>query len=148
MSTTNPFEIVNPQSLGEPKGFSHGVLAPAGGRVLFVAGQAGWEQGGPPPHEGVVMRRPPDFAAQFARALDKVLAVVREAGGEPSDVARLTIFVTDLAAYRASREALGEGWRERFGRYYPAMTLIEAKGLVDEGAMVEIEASAVIGGSR
>jgi enamine deaminase RidA (YjgF/YER057c/UK114 family) len=134
------FEIVNPESLGAPKGWSHGILAPIGGRVLFVAGQAGWEReaGG----------APPDFGKQFGRALDKVLTVVREAGGEPKDIARLTVYVTDLAAYKASRGALGEMWRERFGLYYPAMALVEVKGLVDEGAVVEIEATAVIGGNR
>jgi enamine deaminase RidA (YjgF/YER057c/UK114 family) len=130
------FEIVNPESLGAPKGWSHGILAPAGGRVLFVAGQVGWEPGATA-----------DFAAQFTRALDKLLVVVREAGGVPTDVARVTVFVTDLAAYRASRPALAEAWRARFGRYYPAMALVEVKGLVDEGALVEMEATAVIGGS-
>ena len=131
------FEIINPQSLGAPRGFSHGVLAPPGGRWLFVAGQAGWTAG---------LGEAPDFAAQFARALDQVLTVVKQAGGEPTDVARLTVYVTDLDAYRASRAALSEAWHSRFGRYYPAMTLVEAKGLVDEGAVVEIEATAVIGG--
>ena len=84
------FEIVNPRSLGEPKGWSNGLLAPAGGRLLFVAGQAGWEDEA----SGDV----PDFAAQFVRALDKVLSVIAEAGGRPQDLARLTIYVTDLAA--------------------------------------------------
>lgn len=132
------FEIVNPESLGAPKGFSHGVLAPAGGRVLFVAGQAGWENEAP--------GEPPGFADQFARALDKVLTVVREAGGTPDEVARLTVYVTDLADYRAALGSLGEVWRARMGRYYPAMALVEVKGLVDRGARVEIEATAVLGG--
>jgi len=131
------FEIVNPESLGAPKGWSHGILAPRGGRILFVAGQTGWESD--------AAGAPPAFADQFARALDKVLTVVRGAGGEPLDVARLTVFVTDLAAYRASLGALGGIWRERFGRYYPAMALVEVAGLVDRGALVEIEATAVIG---
>jgi len=132
-----PLDIVNPESLGAPKGFSHGVVA-TGGRVLFVAGQAGWGGGG----------RAPDFATQFARALDQVLKVVEQAGGQATDIARLTIYVTDLNAYKASREALGNEWKARLGRYYPATTLVEVKGLVDEGAVVEIEATAVIGASR
>ena len=132
------FDLVNPASLGEPKGWTNGVLAPAGGRMLFVAGQAGWENG--------ATGEPPGFAAQFARALDKVLLVVREAGGDAECVARLTVFVTDLPGYLASRRELGEAWRERFGRYYPAMALVEVKALVDRGALVEIEATAVIGG--
>ena len=133
------FEIVNPPSLAAPAGFNHGILAPAGGRLLFVAGQAGW----PPGSSGA----PDGFVAQFARALDQALAGVKQAGGSPSDVARLTVYVTDLAAYRAELRALGEAWRARFGRYYPAMALLEVKGLVDPGALVEIEATAVIGGT-
>ncbi len=131
-------EIVNPESLGAPKGWSHGVLAPRGGRLLFVAGMAGWNVDA----LGVA----PGFVAQFGRALDQVLAVVRAAGGEPTDVARLTVYVTDLAEYRAQLRPLGEAWRERFGRYYPAMALLEVKGLVDRGALVEIEATAVLAG--
>ena len=134
----SPFDLVNPKSLGEPKGWTNGVLAPAGGRLLFVAGQAGWENGAP--------GEPPGFAAQFARALDKILLVVSEAGGDAACVARLTVFVTDLPGYLASRRELGEAWRARFGTYYPAMALVEVKGLVDRGALVEIEATAVIGG--
>jgi enamine deaminase RidA (YjgF/YER057c/UK114 family) len=134
------FEIVNPPSLSAPMGFSHGILAPAGARMLFVAGQAGWPRGSSGPPDG--------FVAQFARALDQALEVVKQAGGQPTDLARLTVYVTDLAAYRAQRGALGDVWRARMGRYYPAMALVEVKGLVDPGALVEIEATAVIGGSR
>jgi 2-hydroxycyclohexanecarboxyl-CoA dehydrogenase len=134
------FDIVNPKELGEPKGWSNGMLAPARGRLLLVAGQTGL------PAQGAAA--PPPFADQFARALDRVLAVVREAGGRPVDIGRMTVFVTDLAAYLDSRKALGELWRERFGKHYPAMALIEVRGLVDVGAVVEIEATAVIGGSR
>jgi enamine deaminase RidA (YjgF/YER057c/UK114 family) len=134
------FELLNPVALGPPKGWTNGVLTPRGGRMLFVAGQAGWQ--------GDAAGEPPGFADQFARALDKVLVVVRDAGGDAHTIARLTVYVTDLAAYRAARPALGALWRERFGDYYPAMALIEAKGLVDRGAMVEIEATAVIGGAE
>jgi len=133
-------EIVNPESLGAPHGWNHGVLAPREGRLLFVAGMAGWPRGTPGEPEG--------FAGQFARALDQVLVVVRDAGGEPSDVARMTVYVTDLSAWRASLEALGRLWRERFGRHYPAMALLEVKGLVDPGAIVEIEATAVLAGEK
>jgi enamine deaminase RidA (YjgF/YER057c/UK114 family) len=133
-------EIVNPESLGAPKGWNNGMLAPSGGRLLFVAGQAGWEND--------AAGAAPGFAAQFARALDKVLTVVRAAGGAPDDVARMTVYVTDLSAWRASLEPQGEAWRARFGKHYPAMALLEVKGLVDRGALVEIEATAVVGGSR
>lgn len=133
------FEIINPETLGAPKGWSHGILAPRDGRLLFVAGQTGWESD--------ATGTAPVFAEQFARALDKVLTVVREAGGQPGDVARLTVYATDLAAYRAARRELGEIWRARFGAYYPAMAVLEVRGLVDAGALLEIEATAVIGGN-
>ena len=132
------FEIVNPEALGAPRGWNNGLLAAKEGRLLFVAGQAGWEE--------EAAGSPPGFAQQFARALDKVLAVLREAGGAPGDLARLTIYVTDLEAYRASRKALGDAWRERLGKHYPAVALVEVSGLVDRGALVEIEATAVLGG--
>lgn len=135
-----PLEIVNPASLGEPKGWNHGLLAPAGARALFVAGQVGWSNQD--------IGTPPGFAAQFARALDKVLEVVRSAGGAPADVARLTVYVTDLEAYRAGLKELGALWRERFGTYYPAMALVQVQGLVDRGAVVEIEATAMLGGAH
>jgi enamine deaminase RidA (YjgF/YER057c/UK114 family) len=129
------FEIVNPDELGRPSGFSHGLVAPAGGRVLFVAGQSAPDAG--------------DFVAQFAAALDRALAVVRTAGGRPEHVARLTVYVTDMAAYRGSRTRLGDVWRAAMGRHYPAMALVEVTSLVDVGAMVEIEATAVLpDGSR
>lgn len=134
------FEIINPESLGAPKGWNNGVLAPKGGRLLFVAGQTGWEPGAP--------GDPPGLVDQFARALDKTLTIVRGAGGQPSDLARLTIYVTDLAAYRARLKPLGEAYRARFGKHYPAMTLVEVKGLLDPGAVVEVEATAVVAGRR
>ena len=133
------FQILNPQSLGEPSGWSNGVLAPRDGRLLFVAGQTGVDIS--------VKGERPGFVEQFGRALDKVLLVVSEAGGVPTDVARLTVYVADLFPYRQNLPALGEAWRARFGRYYPAMALLEVKGFVDRGAMVEIEATAVIGGT-
>ena len=134
------FEIVNPESLGVPRGWSQGLVAPRGGRLLFVAGQVGLDAGA----SGAAPEEPPGFVEQFAAALDKVVTVIRAAGGVPEDVARMTVFVTDLNAYRAARHALGEAWRARFGRHYPAMALVEVRGLVDAGAMVEIEATAVL----
>ena len=123
-------KIINPTSLGAPRGFSHGVLAPPGGRFLFVAGQTA-------PNSG-------DFAAQFDGALARVLTVVQEAGGTPAHVARMTVFVSDLDAYLASRQVLRDVWARRMGTHYPAMALVEVKRFVDAGALVEIEATAVI----
>ena len=130
------FEVLNPAALGEPRGWNHGLLAPPGGRVLFVAGQTATGPGG--------SIETGDFAEQFALVLDRVLAVVREAGGEPSHIGRMTIYVTDLAAWRDARSRLGAAWRARLGRHYPAMALVEVSGLVDAGALVEVEATAVL----
>ncbi|WP_419164900.1 RidA family protein [Candidatus Palauibacter sp.] len=140
MDGTDAYDVFNPPELAEPRGWNHGLLAPAGGRVLFVAGQTA---GGP---DGRVEAA--DFAAQFALALDRVLAVVRAAGGEPAHVGRMTVYVTDLAAYRDARAELGAVWRARMGRHYPAMALVEVRGLVERGARVEIEATAVLPAHR
>lgn len=135
----SPFRVLAPEELGAPRGYSHGLLAPAGGRVLFVAGQTAADP--TDPEEGGA---PGGFAHQFGAALRKVLEVVEEAGGRPEQVGRMTVYVTDLAAYRASREELGQVWRDLMGRHYPAMSLVEVTGLVDRGALVEIEATAVL----
>ncbi len=133
-----PFRLqsVDPPELGAPQGYSHGVLAPAGGRLLFVAGQIGKDGGGRIAND--------DFAAQFERALANVLAVVRVAGGEPEHVARLTIYVLDRREYAAARRAVGEGYRRLMGKHFPAMALLEVAGLYEPGAKVEIEATAVL----
>jgi enamine deaminase RidA (YjgF/YER057c/UK114 family) len=130
------YHRVNPDALAEPRGWTHGMLAPAGGRVLFVAGHVAMDAAG-----RVVGG---DMAAQWERALENVLAVVAVAGGGPADIGRMTVYVTDLEAYRAARKPLGQVWRRLMGRHYPAMSVVEVKGLVDEGAVVEIEATAVI----
>lgn len=130
------FRILRPSGLAEPRGFNHGLVAPAGGRVLFVAGQTDVGPAG-----GL---RGQEFVSQFRGALANVLAVVREAGGEPGHVGRLMIYVTDLAQYRAHPEQLGRAYRELMGRHFPAMAVVEVSGLVDEGALVEIAATAVL----
>jgi enamine deaminase RidA (YjgF/YER057c/UK114 family) len=134
------YEAVNPEALGAPKGWSNGLLAPAGGRILFVAGQTAR---GP---DGRIVGG--GFVAQFEQALANSLAVVAAAGGGPLHVGRMTVFVTSRAEYLASLRPLGEAWRRRMGRHYPAMALVEVSALVDEGAMVEIEATAVLPDGR
>jgi len=131
--------IVNPPELGEPKGWNNGLLAPRGSRVLFIAGQTGLAAPGAADGDN-------GFVAQFGRALDRVIAVVRAAGATRDQIARLTVFVTDVNAYRAALKPLGAAWRERMGRHYPAMALVGVKELVDKGAMVEIEATAILPG--
>jgi enamine deaminase RidA (YjgF/YER057c/UK114 family) len=130
------FEILNPEPLGRPKGWNNGMLALASGRVLFVAGQTARDGAGRVPAL--------DFVSQFERALANVLVVVRAAGGDASDIGRLTIYVTSMEAYRSSLKLLGERYRGIMGRHYPAMALVEVKALVDPNALVEIEATAVI----
>jgi enamine deaminase RidA (YjgF/YER057c/UK114 family) len=129
-------EMVNPESFGAPRGYNNGVLAPAGSRMLFVAGQTALDESGAIVGGGMV--------AQWARALANVLAVVRAAGGEPHDIARMTIFITDLDAYRDNRLAIGAEWRALMGRHFPAMAVVAVTALVDDGAMVEIEATAAL----
>jgi enamine deaminase RidA (YjgF/YER057c/UK114 family) len=106
----------------------------ASGRRLYVAGQVGWDA-----EERIVSA---DLGVQFVRALDNILAVVREAGGSATDVVKLTIFVTDVDEYVAARGPLRDAWRARFARHYPAMSVIGIARLFEPGAKVEIEAVA------
>ena len=126
--------IINPPTLASPRGYSHGVAG--SGRVLFVAGQVGWNE-----RCELVGER---FADQFDQALANVLAVVREAGGSSESVGRLTIYVVDKTEYLSALREIGEKYRARMGRHYPAMTLVEVKSLLEDGAKVEIEATALI----
>jgi enamine deaminase RidA (YjgF/YER057c/UK114 family) len=125
---------VNPPSLARPRGYSHGMKGE--GELLFVAGQVGWSR------EGRLVSA--DLVEQFAQALDNVLDVVWTAGGRPESVARMVIYVVDKREYRAREKALGEAWRRRMGRHYPAMVLVEVASLLDDDARVEIEAIALL----
>ena len=125
------FRIVNPDALGRPSGWNHGMWAPAGGRVLFVAGQTAPERGG-----GLV--------EQWAGALERVLEVVRAAGGGPEHIGRMTVYVVDRHTYLANLKPLGEVHRRLMGRHYPATSLVEVRALVEANAAVEIEATAVL----
>ncbi len=125
---------VQPEHFARPRGYANGMVGR--GRLLFVGGQIGWNA------EQVFEAE--TFVEQFAQTLDNVLDVVRAAGGEPSDVADMTIFVTDLNAYRTSAKEIGVVWRERLGKHYPAMALVGVSGLVEPRAMVEIQASAFL----
>jgi len=133
-----PLKVINPESLGKPRGYANGVLTPTGGRLLFVAGQIGSDE-----RQKLVGD---DFVEQFERALLNVLAVVREAGGSPETLARLVVYVTDKREYRERTAEVGVRWRALMGRHFPAMALVEVKSLLEDGAKVEIEAVAVIGG--
>jgi enamine deaminase RidA (YjgF/YER057c/UK114 family) len=125
--------IVQPPGWPAPRGYSNGVAGT--GRIVMVGGQIGWDEQG---------KFSQGFIAQAARALRNVLAVVREAGGGPEHIARLTWYVVDIEEYRAALPALGAPYRDTLGRWYPAMTLVQVAALVEREARVEIEATAII----
>ena len=130
------FKLINPESLGAPRGYSNGVLSEAGGRLLFVAGQIGWDD-----KQTIVSD---DFVAQFDRALANVVVVINAAGGTPEQIARLVIYVTNKTEYSARREEVGKVYRAHLGKHFPAMVLVEVKSLLDDKAKVEIEAVAIL----
>lgn len=127
-------KIITPAHFPKARGYANGVVAT--GRTLHVSGQIGWDS------EARIVS--PDFGVQFLQALDNVIAVVREAGGGTEHLVKLLAFVTDLDAYRNARSVIGEGWRARLGNYYPAMSLVKVAGLLEPGALVEIEGVAVL----
>jgi len=125
---------VNPDSLARPAGFSHAVIGE--GRIVFLAGQTATDPGGLIVGDGVV--------AQFEVALANLLTALRAAGGSPEQLASLTIYITDLADYRAHAREIGEVWRRLVGRDYPAMAGIGVARLWDEAALVEVQGLAVL----
>lgn len=127
---------INPPALGAPRGYANGMLAPAGGRLLAIAGQIAWD--GEQRIVGV------GFAEQFEQALGNVVAVVRAAGGAPEDVVQLTVYVVDRHEYTAALKEVGAAWRRLMGRHYPTMALVEVAALLEPGAKVEIQGLAVL----
>ncbi|MFL6216598.1 MAG: RidA family protein [Blastocatellia bacterium] len=127
--------FINPETLGAPRGYNNGVLV-EGGRLLFVAGQIAWDA-----EQRIVSD---DFCEQFAQALANVIAVVREAGGDATSIAQMRVYVTDKQAYTSSLKQVGAAYRELMGRHYPAMALVEVTALVEDLALVEIEAIACL----
>lgn len=131
-------EAINPPALGPPIGYSHGMRI---GDLIFVAGQVGGE----PIGSGRLRLVSSEFAPQFERALANVLEVVRAAGGGPTSLVEMTVFVKDMSAYRKARPELGEIWKRLVGPSYPAMTLVAVSDLYEPGALVEINAVAGLG---
>jgi enamine deaminase RidA (YjgF/YER057c/UK114 family) len=125
---------LQPPGWARPRGYSNGIEAR--GRLVFVAGQIGWNETGAFPSE--------DLAGQVRRALSNVVAVLAEAGAGPEHVVRLTWYITDRDEYLASQTEIGAAYREVMGRHFPAMAVVIAAGLVEEQAKVEIEATAVV----
>ena len=129
-------EIIQPAGWKAPRGYSNGVLAPEGARTLYIAGQIAWDA-----DQRLVGGN--DFAQQFRQALSNVVAVLRAGGGRDARLVRVTVYVTDKQAYLSATKEIGAAWREIVGAWYPAMSLVEVAGLLEPGALVEIEATAV-----
>lgn len=128
-------KTVQPEGWAPAKGYANGVVC-EGGRTVYVAGQIGWDAS-----QRFVSD---DFVAQFDQALANVVAIVEAAGGAASDVVKMTVYVTDLDAYRSNLRGVGAAWRARLGKHFPAMALVGVAGLVEREAKVEIEAIAHI----
>ena len=130
----SPHLRLQPAGWAPPRGYANGVVAE--GRMVALSGQIGWD-----PATRVVV---PGFVAQTELALRNVVAVLAEAGAEPRHLVRLTWYVTDRAAYLASEREIGAAYRAVLGRHFPPMSVVVVAGLLEEGAMIEIEATAVL----
>jgi len=127
-------QILQPPGWTKPKGYSNGIVAQ--GRMVFVAGQVGWNA-----EEKFETR---DFAGQARQALQNIVAILAEAGAGPEHICRMTWYVGDRHEYNASLKELGAAYREIIGRNFPVMTAIQVAGFVEEGAKLEIEVTAVL----
>jgi enamine deaminase RidA (YjgF/YER057c/UK114 family) len=128
------FDILHPKEWAAPKGYANGIAAE--GRQVFISGQIGWNE-----HGKLVSD---DFVTQVAQALANIVRVLAEAGGEPRHIVRLNWYLKDRAEYIACQKEIGEAYRRVLGRHFPAMTAVIVAGLIEDGAKVEIEATAVI----
>ncbi len=130
-----PAQILLPSGWAPPIGYANGVAVPVG-RIVFIAGQVGWDE--------QQRFHSEELIAQFEQALRNVLAVLAEAGGVPSHICRMTAYCIDKPAYLAGRNELGRTWRRLIGKHYPAMSMIFVADLLDHPAKIELEATAVI----
>ena len=130
----SPHQLLHPRHWKRAKGYANGIAAE--GRLVFVAGQIGWNAD--------QKFESQDFVAQTRQALQNIVAVVREAGGAPEHITRLTWFISDKKEYLSRLAEVGEAYRSVMGTHFPAMTMVQVVALVEDGAKVEIEASAVI----
>jgi len=129
-------QILLPAAWARPRGYANGIAAE--GRLVFIAGQVGWNAGQRFDHA--------DLAGQTRQALQNVVDVLAEAGGRPEHITRMTWYLIDKRDYIAQAAAIGTAYRAVIGRHYPAMTAVQVSGLIEEAALVEIEATAVIPG--
>jgi enamine deaminase RidA (YjgF/YER057c/UK114 family) len=132
--TENNFNILQPKAWAAPKGYANGIAAE--GVQVFIAGQIGWDKDAKLVGD--------DFVAQVEQALSNIVQVLAEAGGQPRHLVRVNWYVTDKAAYVARQAEIGAAYRRTIGRHFPAMTLLVVADLLEEGAKVEIEATAVM----
>ncbi|HEX7383709.1 MAG TPA: RidA family protein [Burkholderiaceae bacterium] len=130
-------ETLLPDGWAPPIGYANGIAA-APGRLVFVAGQVGWDE--------QQRFQSPDIVPQFEQALKNILAVLAKAGGEPQHICRLTAYCCDKPAYLAARKQLGAIWRRIMGNHYPAMSMIFVVDLLDNPGKIELEATAVVPG--
>jgi enamine deaminase RidA (YjgF/YER057c/UK114 family) len=127
-------QVLQPPGWPRPKGYANGIAA--SGRMVFVAGQVGWN--------AEERFDSDDFVAQTRQALANIVAVLAEAGAGPASLVRMTWYVIDKQEYLDRARDLGAAYREVIGDHYPAMSLVEVAGLVERGAKLEIEATAVV----
>ena len=128
-------QILQPPGWARPRGYSNGI-ATKGGKTVYIAGQVGWSW------EGTFAEK--TFGGQFRQALANILAVLGEAAGRPEHLVRMTWYVVDREEYFAALKEVGAAYRELIGKHYPAMTVVQVSGLVEPGARLEIEATAVV----
>ena len=131
-----PFELIDPKGLEAPVGYAH-VAKITGGMTVYIAGQAPFDEQGRVVGKG-------DFVAQFTQVMGNLRTAIEAVGGRPSQFAVLTIYITNLEAYWNNKKPLGAAYREVFGKYFPAITLVEVKRLYNPDCMIEISGVAVI----
>jgi enamine deaminase RidA (YjgF/YER057c/UK114 family) len=129
-------DVIQPKGWARPRGYANGVVAT--GRFLAIAGQVGWDP------TSSVPKFEATFPAQFERALENVMAVLREAGGQPEHLTRMTVYVTNKHEYVDALAEIGVAWKKHIGKHYPAMALVQVSALLEDRAKVEIEADAVL----
>jgi enamine deaminase RidA (YjgF/YER057c/UK114 family) len=132
-------EVLLPKGWAPPIGYANGIAANPG-RIVFVAGQVGWDER--------QQFQSGELVPQFEQALKNVLGVLAEAGGKPEHVCRMTAYCCDKAAYLAARPQLGRIWREQMGRHFPAMSMIFVSDLLDSPGKIELEATAIVPAPR
>jgi enamine deaminase RidA (YjgF/YER057c/UK114 family) len=127
-------QMLQPPGWARPKGYSNGIVAT--GRMVFVAGQVGWDE--------QEVFRSDDLVAQVRQALTNIVAILAEAGAKPTDIVRMNWYLADSVEYNARLAEIGGVYRELIGRHFPAMTALQVAGFVENGAKIEIEVTAML----